>query len=236
MNALTIITNALHIAGILDPDETPSNAEAETVRLRLNLMLDQWSIKRLLVYVRSEDTKVLTIGDGDYTIGEDGTPDIDTIRPVKIEEAFLRDSSSNDFPLDCVTMTQREYNNIPLKTVSGIPSRLFYKNTVPNGIIYFDVLPNAAYTLYAYSWKALTAFADLTTEYNFPPGYESAITANLSVRAANDNRQPITELMAKEALDTLNDIKNVNVEVPLLRSSGSAPGVSRAFNFWTGGQ
>lgn len=233
LSALTIITNATKEAEIFDPEETLSNAEAEHYRSRLNLMLDQWSNERLMVYARTEDTKVLTISDGEYTIGEDGTPDIDTVRPIRIEEGFLRDSSGNDFQLDCLTLTEREYNGIPLKTSTGLPRKLFYKPSVPNGVIKFDCLPDKAYTLYAYSWKPFTAFADLSTEYNFPPGYEAAMTLNLAPRLPGAKVKQVT---VADALTALNSIKSVNMETPLLRSCGSAPGVRKSFNFWTGGQ
>ena len=234
MNALQTITDAMKRAGIIDPDEPLSNAEAESNRGRLNDMLDFWSIKRLTVQARSEDSKVLTIGDGDYTIGESGSPNIDTVRPIRIEQAYLRDSSSQDLPLDCSTLTQEQYNAIPLKNVQGLPSKLFYKPTVPNGVIYFDWLPNAAYTLYLFSWKPFTAFADLTTEYDFAPGYSAAIKANLTVLLADDYKASITERMVVEAKETLDAIKALNIEVPQIRSCGSAPGVRTAFNFRTG--
>src|SRR5574340_421456 len=233
LSALTIITNATKEAEIFDPDETLGNAEAEAYRSRLNLMLDQWSNERLMLYARTEDTKVLTVNDGEYTIGESGVPDINTVRPVKIEDGFLRDSSNNDFTLDCLTLTEHEYNALPLKTSTGLPRKLFYKPSVPNGTIKFDCLPDKAYTLYAYSWKPFTAFADLATEYNFPPGYEAAMTLGLAIRLPGAKVKQVT---AADAQAALNSIKSVNMETPLLRSCGSAPGVRKAFNFWTGGQ
>ena len=234
MDAITIITDAMKRAKIIDPDETLDSAVAEYNRGRLNDLLDYWSIKRLTVQARSEDTKVLTIGDGDYSIGESGVPDINTVRPIRIEQAYLRDTSSQDFLLDCLTLTQEQYNAIPLKTTTGLPSKLFYNPTVPNGVVYFNCLPDKAYTLCLFSWKPFTAFADLTTAYDFAPGYSAAIKANLAPMLANDYSAPITELMVREADETLSAIKNINAETPLLRSCGSAPGIRRAFNFRTG--
>lgn len=233
MDALTVITSAMKRAGIIDPDETPSNAIAEYNRGRLNDLLDFWSVNRLAVLVRTENTKVLTVGDGEYSIGESAA-DISTVRPIRVEHAFLRDSANLDQELDCVNLTQQEYNRIPYKTTQGTPTKLFYLPSVPNGTIKFDWVPNTAWTLYLYSWKPFTAFADLTTDYSFAPGYAAAIKANLAVQLANDYKEKVTEFMVHEAKETLKAIKAVNVEVPHIKSCGSAPGQRTSFNFYRG--
>lgn len=233
MTALECITDALERAKIISYGESLDNAFAESCRRRLNSLLDFWSVNRLVaVQARTQDTKTLTVSDGDYSIGESGSPDIDTVRPIRIEQAYLHNSSTNlDTPLDCLNLTEEQYNAIANKTTEGTPSKLFYKPSVPNGEIKFDLVPNTAWVLYLFSWKPFTAFADLSTDYNFAPGYEAAIKANLAVRLANDNDSPVTELMAFEAKETLDAIKTVNLEVPHIQSCGSAPGQRTSFNF-----
>lgn len=224
MNALTIITEAMKVAEIFDPEETLDNATAEHARNRLNRMLDAWSVNRLMVYARTEDTFSLTANDGQYSIGESGTPDINTVRPVKVEEAFLRDTTvSPNYDRPLIVINQPEYNRISVKALQAPPTRLYFHPSVPNGTIYFDYLPDIAYELHLFSWKAFTAFADLTTEYDFPPGYEAAITANLAIRLPSVR---ITEIMALEAKETMSALKNVNAEIPKL-SCGLVPGARR---------
>lgn len=221
MNGLTVIADAMVRAKIIDPGEAISSAEAEQNRGRLNDMLDAWSVKRLAVYVRTEDTHTLTAGTGSYTIGSGAT--IDTVRPIKIEQAYLRNTTTNqDFPLQVII--QAEYNAAPIKNQTARPEYLYYHPAVATGTIYFEYLPDLAYALHIFSWKPFTSFADLSTEYNFPPGYSAAIKANLAVKLGNDYSKAISQEMVFEATDTLSDIKGVNAETPKL-TCALAPGV-----------
>ena len=234
VSAQTIITEAMKIARIFDPNETPDNAEMEYCRGRLNLMLDLWSNEGLMIYARTEDTLTLTVGTGDYTIGAGS--DISTVRPVRVDQAYLRDSSGSlavDYPLDVIN--QQEYNGIPVKGVTALPRRLYYFPNVPSGTVYFDHLPDRAYVLHLFSQKPFGGFADLTTEYDFPPGYQAAMSTNLGLRLSNDYEKAINQFMVDEAERALSGIKRVNAEVPMLSCGLVGVGRNRyGFNVYTG--
>jgi hypothetical protein len=73
---------------------------------------------------------------------------------------------------------------------------------------------------------ALTQFADLTTAYTFPPGYEEALRYQLSLRLAQEFGAEITGALATLASDSLANIKRVNISQetlgidPALSASG----------------
>lgn len=238
LKAYDIITEAMKAARIYDPDETPSEAEMAHNLGRLNRLLDMWALERLTLNVRTEDIKVLTYGQGSYTIGENGTPDISSVRPIKIEDCFLRDtaSSNTDYPVGC-TMTQDQYNAITIKNQIAVPTRLYYHPSVPNGTIYFNFAPDRAFEAHFFSSKAITAFADLYTEYDFAPGYESVLVSNLATKIANDYGREITAEMKEEAVLSLSYLKSQNKTsgklscflVPTANRSGSG-----RFNILTG--
>jgi hypothetical protein len=232
LDAQTIITNALVRAKVIDPDETPDNPTMERCRANLNLMLDMWSTERLMIYARTEDIYALTAGDGEYSIGE-STADINTVRPVTVEQAYLRDSTNSiDYLLEVII--QEQYNRIVLKNVQSLPKKLYYHPSVPNGAIIFNYLPDAAYTLHLFSTKPFTAFADIVTAYNFPAGYESAMTSNLSIVLADVYEKAASQSMVNDAERSLSNIKRINAQIPKLSCGLASFGSKRtAYNVYT---
>jgi hypothetical protein len=211
LTANDIITDAMVEAKVIAVGEAVPGAEIEQLLRKLNRLLDLWATQRLTFPVRTEDIKTLVAGQGSYTIGESGTPDISTVRPVKVEIAYLRDGD-NDFSLE-VDMTEAEYAALPTKTLQSLPTRLFYRPTVPNGTIVFDYLPDKAYSAHFFSQKTLTSFADLFTPYDFQPGYEATLVASMAVLCAAaylDTGVPDSLLAA--ANTALSGIKGLNAE------------------------
>lgn len=62
------------------------------------------------------------------------------IRPLYIENAVLRSTSTVDSPLE--TMTSTYYDRISNKNTDGTPSLYRYDNTLTNGTFYLDVQPS----------------------------------------------------------------------------------------------
>jgi len=211
LTANDIITDAMVEAKVLAVGEAVPGAEIEQLLRKLNRLLDLWATQRLTFPVRTEDIKTLVVGQGSYTVGESGTPDISTVRPVKIEVAYLRDAGV-DYPV-ATDMTEAQYAGLTTKTLSGLPTRLFYRPTVPNGTVVFDHLPDKAYSAHFFSQKTLTSFADLFTPYDFQPGYEAALVASMAVLCAAaylDTGVPDSLLAA--ANTALSGIKGLNAE------------------------
>ena len=85
--ALQVITAALRKIRILRAGEVASAEDAEDCLYALNAMLDTWSAENLMIYALTENTKALTEGDPDYTIGSAG--DIDTTRPDWVDATMI---------------------------------------------------------------------------------------------------------------------------------------------------
>ena len=136
-----------------------------------------------LVPVVTRENKALTIGTSEYTIGVGG--DLDTVRPMRIENAYLKDSNGYSYPL--TEMSADEYNDISLKTQDGRPTKYYFIPEETLIKIIFNFEPDAAYTLYFESWKNFTEFAALTTETTLPNEYKEAIISNLAIILAEEN-------------------------------------------------
>ncbi len=175
--AASIITAAFLKIGVGDPT---SNQTASAL-ISLNNMVSGWGPEIILPSLTRESFAV-TSGTAEYTMGPSGT--WSTVRPSKIENAFLRNASNYDSPLDIIAA--KDFNDVVYKATSAHPTAIYFVPEVTQAKIIFDCSPNAAFTIYLESWKVFTEFADTTTSLTLPNEYKEALVYNLAVSLAED--------------------------------------------------
>ena len=117
--ANTITDGAYRLNSILNPSTAQDDSGLEA----LNNMISSWSAEGLLVPYNTIESFTLAVGKSTYTIGSGG--EFNTVRPLRIIDAFIRDSGSDDYPVD-VSMTRVEYNAITQKDAEARPTRLYF--------------------------------------------------------------------------------------------------------------
>lgn len=229
-SATEMIQAALEAIGVVDPEEPMGTSNGSSGLRALNLLLDEYSIDRGKVYIRSEDTFTLVVGTGTYLIGAGQT--WATVLPVAIEQAFLREPSTNrDIPLR-VTMTQAERNADADKSATGCPTSLRFSGGLDPGSVTFDYLPDKAYSLYLFSHKPFTKLTEISTQLVVPDGYEAAITNALAIRLCPIHQVPVPDMVAMVAAKMEKMIDNRNLELPPTWEDVSQP---RTMNWSRGG-
>lgn len=227
----SLIIAALQMIGEKEIGATLSTDEQTAYLAKLNMMMESWSIQRLLIYQILQENFALTTSTGTYTIGSGGA--FNTTRPIKITNAFVR-SGTTDYDLTIIPVDS--YNRIPQKTVDGsYPTELYYDTAFAAGLatIYLYPEPSAGLTLYIDSWKQLQTFATISTTVVLPPGYELAIVSNLAIFLSAGFRSVQAEVI-KIARDSLAAIQGLNAPVLIARlDAGIVPG-GRRFNINTG--
>lgn len=217
------INRALRLIGVTADGETPTSTESSTSLTVLNDMLGLWNIQKFLVYQIEETTHTLSAGTNNYTVGSGAT--INISRPVKIEQAFIRDSNNNDQAVSIIH--QEQYNRISSKdTQSSWPDQLFYDAGFPNGTIYLYPTPSVASTLHFTSWKRFSSFATLATSATFPDGYNQLIVYNLAILLGVEFSTPARQDLIQIANDTKSTIESLNNE--------SFSDITRFDNFFSG--
>jgi len=199
MIANTIIKAALRKLLVIPSGGTPT-AEQYTDGLEvLNDMINSWSAQRDLIYEDTKETLTIPAGTQIITIGATG--DLVTGRPLKIIVATLRDNNV-DYVIKLIS--EKEYQGFSQKNNISRPYRLYYRNTWPNGTIYFEYTTDQSYSLILTSMKQLSSFLDGTTDVSLPDYYERALKTNLTIELADEmgagNRvSPIMMNLANEA-------------------------------------
>jgi hypothetical protein len=210
-----IINRALRSIGVLASGESASYEIANDALTSLNDVLSGLANESLLIYQNTVDTVTMD-GAASYTFGEDGTPDIDSVRPVKIHSMFYRTTDSIDIPVDIVTLG--EFDAITDKTeTNDIPRWVYVETSYPNMTLH--VWPKATEgALRINSSKPLTAFAGLTTAVALPPGYERMLRYALAVELMPEYgiaNQQVYQMM----MDSKADLKRTNSKPAVLRTS-----------------
>lgn len=204
--AREIIRRSLRLCEAIGGGDTVDGDAKETNAFGyLNDLLTYWGAEKLLVPYLTTETFSLVVGTNTYTIGASGN--FNTVRPNKIINAFIRDSSNNDYVLNIISL--EEYDDYVLKTTRTRPDSLLYLPENPLGKIKLYPTPSAVESLIIDSWKPLAQIALVTDSIVLPPEYLRAITYNLAVEIAPEYGVVKNELIrqaetAKKAIKSLN--------------------------------
>ena len=200
----TLASDLITAAFIKAKIPEPTAAQTATGLISLNNMLSSWGAEFLVPVVTRED---LTLVDGtaEYTIGSGG--DIDTVRPIKIANAYLTDSDGYSYPLR--EMSVLEYNNISLKTTEARPIAYYFIPAKTSAIVIFNCEADTEYTVHFEFWKNFTEFALTTTAYTLPPEYKEAIVYNLAISFCDDWDKEVSKTIYARAVETKAIISNV---------------------------
>lgn len=209
--AATIIDRAQRLLGTIEAGEISTDDEYEDGLVALNAMLSSWNNDGLMCYATRTETLTLSASDASYTIGPSG--DLDTVRPVVVEAAWVVDNNQT-YP--CQVITDSQYDAISNKTQEGDwPNRVNYRGTMATGTLYVYPVPNATRTLKVRTRTPLEAFDAITDSVTLPPGWEDAMAFNLAIRFAPEFQVSPSADVVQIAREAKAGIKNTNVR-PML--------------------
>lgn len=238
MTGQDLIASALRLIGALASGETATAAEAADALTVLNQMLDGWSADRLTVFALSRQLFTLTAGKQAYTMGIGG--DFNVPRPSKIQYASIISNQNPAQPLELEMdmLTPAEWEDVRVKNItSSLPRRLYDDGGFPFRTLNFWPIPdNSSVQTAVYTWNSLQQFADLVTDYTFPPGYLEAIKYNLAVRLAAEWPGNLNQMTVALAQTSLAKIKSFNAPQIKLVCDEALTGPSGTYNWLSDNQ
>lgn len=211
MRAVDLIQSSLRLIGVLASGETASGAEASDALAILNDMIDSWQTERLMIFTTSRLTFSLISGQQTYTVGTGGN--FNTPRPIRITQAGIISLNNPAQPLEIPIeyLTTPQWAAIPVKNIqSALPTKVYDDGAFPLRNLSYWPIPNTAVDTAIYPWVALTSFADLTTDYTFPPGYTKALRYNLAIDLAPEYGMNLPPEVAAQAIASKAAVKSIN--------------------------
>lgn len=216
---------ALKECGAIGVGQSPLAEDLNDAQVRLQFMLQQWQVKRWLVY-HLKTYGVVATGAESYTVGPGGQIDtgIGSQRPNRLESAFLRQIQNSqpnqiDYPLD-ILQSMEDYNHIALKSMQSFPSYAFLDTGYPLATLFAWPVPQASiYEVFItireqlpQSFAASGVPAGTKTNqayvFNIPWEYYAAMLYNLAIRLCGKygislSGRPDLVALAKESIECL---------------------------------
>jgi hypothetical protein len=114
------------------------------------------------------------------------------LRPFEIVSAVLRDSDSNDTPMD-PQMSIAEYESIPSKSGTGTPARIYFEAKKTNAVAYLDCAPDDLTQVIRFVYLSYVEDSTATTDdVDFPAEWYRALVGQLAMDCALDYGLPVT--------------------------------------------
>jgi len=208
--ATKIIRGAMSALGLRGASQRVGGGDLEHCLERLNTMIDGWNLGPTFAFNDLETVFALpavssvTIGPG---------MQIDIPRPTRIEISSFTRVATIDHPLDVID--RETYNSIFQKTIgTAWPVACFFDGGNPTANLFF--WPQAQCELHLVTRLSAGNFANVTTDYQLPAGYERAFIFSLAEEIAPDYETAVPDSVARRAAGARRMVKRANLTVPQL--------------------
>jgi hypothetical protein len=217
ITARQIITSALKRNGALGRgfSAAPSDLEADAL-IELNEIVGMWNTRGLLPPVEARTAYTLSANDGEYTVGPSGA-NLTGPRPTHLTGAnVIANGQTQEWELEI--LTRQRYRAEDKTLTSTFPTKVYIELTVPNATMIVLPIPTAVVQVVLYAKTVISAFADATTSYNFPEGYDRAFSTTLSLAMCAPLGRPVTDLLQAMASNAYAAVaeKNQAADIPEL--------------------
>ncbi len=217
VTARYLITQALKLLRVIDPNQQLKSADAADGLATLNDLVDAWYIEKL--YVMATTKVSASFAGQSATIGLTGT--FNVVAPVKINHAFFRRA---DEDRELQVLNAEQYDAIALKSLSDqFPSKLYYERTVPLGTIKVWPVPSMLTTYFLDLDVRLSQFATMDAVYDVGDGYRSALKFALAEQLATIFSKPVNPDLRRNISRAKRSLKRSNLVVPTVEIETPSP-------------
>lgn len=203
-----VLSDALHV---YHPAQAIEAEDERTVKEAIQDRLAAWTGTITIPVVITESFAMIA-GTASYTVGQTGSPSLNTTRPDHIIGAYIR-SSGNDDPVGIITESQ--YRGISDKTISGQPTRAFPDYKTPNITIYLHPVPDSTDSFYIASIKPYTEptvlTADTFVDLGIPGPVYNALKWRVAIDVAPAFRAELHPSVTGNATDSYADMMALNL-------------------------
>ena len=251
VTATQVMTDAFRMLNVYMPGDTIATNDSTDALRFLNLMVGQWAQTGLTIPVVSRSVFTLLANKGSstnpYTIGTSG--DLNTPRPPNqgsiVCAGLLLNASSPPVEIPRGVMTNDGWANTRIKDLtSTLFTNVYYRpdfagNPILGSLFLWPVPTDLTNRLILYIRAPLGTFADLTTVYSIPDGYDEALYAQLMLRLAIPFGRTLSDDQKELARESFATLKRSNVQVSDLANDFAVIGhrggrSSHGYNIQTG--
>lgn len=209
---------ALQDLSVLAATRAPAAEDVQDGLVLLNQWMASLSLERLAIFHYTRAQHNLSSGVATYTIGVGGT--LNTARPLALTRvSVIPDRTATpvlEIPLG-QPLTLADYQCLTDKTLqSAYPLSVYYDFGWTGGLATLAVYPapnTSVSAVVLYTPDQLQQFADSSTVYTFPPGYERLIRTHLAIELAPSYDATPSPDLLRSARQAKQLIKRANVRI-----------------------
>ena len=239
MTVLELIRRSLRLIGALGVGEAPSAEETSDCILALNQLISSWSLNALTVYTKLNSKYTLTNGLPYFTWGIEPDPlavvqpDFNSPRPDTIFRAYRIDPGGS---YELSQIGKEHYDAISEKNAFGVPDRFYYEPDYPWGKVYLYPNPDSSCEIEFSVFKKIDKIEYPDDEIMYPPGWDRALAYNLALEVAPEFGLMPSELVVKNAMESLANAKRINIKPKISQTEISSLSLMSggSFNINTG--
>jgi len=226
------INGAMRKLGVLAEGEEATPGQLSDALIDINGLIEDFNNQNLLITHKIDNT--YSTPDGGWsnviTIGTATGSTFEEVAPINIHAAFFRDSGLSDSLL--TEQSINEWASIVNKNNIGRPTRFYVSRDNQKLTIYFDMIPDADYTLHLIA--SMPYLGDSTnnqytpdSEIDWDYGFERMIRLNLAIELASEYGAVVPQDIAILAQQSIDRIKDKNYD-PLVAEVDTALTASKS--------
>lgn len=231
--ARQLILDALRLSTVIGQYEDPTANEYQQALRMLNDLMGKWALKGLSGYRRTQEVLSLTASQASYTIGSGAN--FNTVQPVRIVSALLRDSGGYDRPLNVISDTEFD-RKFADKDITGEPTHIsFTKGESTGKIAIYPAAQGSGYSLVLRSVKPISTTLTLDDTIDLPAGWNHLLKYNMAVLLCplygkEAPAQVLGEFADSQATVQIDNLRKMDLSTPPLEGHGGGFNVnSREF-------
>jgi hypothetical protein len=193
-----IIEAALQDLSVLEEGAQPSATALQKAAFSLNLIIKNWQIDGIKLWTIDNLTIPLTVDKTTYTIGPSASYDINSNKPLKVIQGFLRNMSVDpyvDIPMQ--PLSRQEYNMLGSKFSTGTTNSYFFNPKVEYGELSVFLTPDTNtsvnYNLIIVVQRELMDMTKPTNNFDFPSEWFLALKWGLMSELASSYDKPLAD-------------------------------------------
>jgi hypothetical protein len=215
--ATSIISQACRKIGTLAIGETLDGGTLNECLTTLNTLIDSFPVDEFKQFTTQEIVVSVPSGSTSRTIGPG--MQIDVPRPVAIMNGGFCRIGGIDYPFD--VGTREQYAAIGLKTVGAhAPTMVYFDGDAPTGLLYFYPTPAGTVELHLPLQQQLSRFANASTDYTLPSGYQRFLVFALAREIAPIFEREVPPTVERTYQGLMRSIKRTNFTAPTLDMRG----------------
>jgi len=172
-----VCTAALRKIGVVSRDEAAQAEDIEAARAELSRMLKGWQNHGPNIFLQTLQSVTLTTATS-YTMSP--------VRPLSIESVRYKSTGGIETPME--RLTREEYDSLPDKTTTGIPTTFHYSRQRESALLYIWPALSSATTesLEITYIREIDDLANLSDTLDVPGEWFDCVVYNLADRLSDD--------------------------------------------------